>query len=84
MNENLKIVAIIISLSAMVSVGLIFTLKNYEKTYKVEITFCDSRPPIVTTVMDITTPSRYRISNLKRAVPEYKGYLNVCDVKVVN
>ena len=83
MNENLKIFAIIIILSGMVSVGLVFTLKHYEKTYKVEITFCDGRPPIVTTVMDINRPSRHRINNLKRAVPEYKGYLNVCDVKVV-
>lgn len=84
MNENLKIAGVILILSAIVSVGLFFTIKHYEKTYKVEITFCDGRPPIVTTVVDINTPSRHRISNIKRAVPEYKGYLNVCDIKVVN
>jgi len=84
MNENLKIAGVILILSTIVSFGLIFTIKHYEKTYKVEITFCDGRPPIVTTVVDVKTPSRHRINNLKRAVPEYKGYLNVCDIKVVN
>ena len=84
MNKNLKIAAIIISLSGMFSAGLIFTLKHYEKNYKVEIAFCDGRPPIVTTVKDLGEPSRYSIENYKRGVPEYKGYLNVCDVKIVN
>jgi hypothetical protein len=86
MNENLKIIGIIVIiviLSAILSFGLFFTIKHYEKTYKVEITFCDGRPPIVTTVKDLGEPSRYSIENYKRGVPEYKGYLNVCDVKVV-
>lgn len=84
MNENLKIFGIILLLSAMVSSALIFTVKHYEKTYKVKITFCDDRPPILTTVMDIDTPSRHSISNYRRGVPEYEGYMNVCDIKVVN
>lgn len=84
MNENLKIFGIILLLSAIVSSTLIFTVKHYEKTYKVKITFCDDRLPIIITVVDIGTPSRYSISNHRRGVPEYEGYLNVCDVKVVN
>jgi hypothetical protein len=84
MYENLKIAGIILLLSATVSSVMILTLKHYEKTYKVEITFCDGRSPIVTTVKDLGEPSRYSIENYKRGVPEYKGYLNVCDVKIVN
>jgi len=84
MYENLKIAGIILLLSAAVSSVMILTLKHYEKTYKVEITFCDGRSPIVTTVKDLGEPSRYSIENYKRGVPEYKGYLNVCDVKIVN
>jgi hypothetical protein len=84
MNENLKIFGIILLLSTIVSVGMISIHKSCKETYKVKITFCDGRQPIVTTVETIKEPSRYSIINDKRAVPEYKGYLNVCDVKVIN
>jgi hypothetical protein len=83
MSENIKIAVIIVILSGMVSAGLVFTIKHYEKSYKVEITFCDGRPSIVTTVKDIGEPSRYSIENYKKGVPEYKGYINVCDVKLI-
>lgn len=84
MNENLKVAGVIIILSVIVSVGLTLTIKHYEKPYKVQIEFCDGRPSIVTSVKSIKVPSRYSINNLNKGVPSYEGYLNVCDVKVVN
>ena len=84
MNMNMKVFFVIIGLSVLVSAGLVFTFKEFEKPYKVKIEFCDGRPPVTTTVMTIGEPSRHSIINTNRATPEYRGYLNVCDVKVVN
>ena len=84
MNMNMKVFFVIIGLSVLVSAGLIFTFKEFEKQYKVKIEFCDGRPPVTTMVMSIEEPSRHSIRNYKRGVPEYEDYLNVCDVKVVN
>ena len=54
------------------------------KTYRVEVTFCDSRPPIVIYVEQDSKPMLSNICTYKEAVPKYEGYLNVCSIKVLN
>ena len=80
----MKIHLVVIFSIVLAATVLFLTIKHYEKTYKVEIEFCDGRPSVITTVKSTYVPSRTDINNIKRAVPEYKGYLNVCDLKVVN
>ena len=51
--------------------------------YKVQLTFCDERKPIVIVVSSFYYPSNGNIETFRTAVPKYEGYLNVCDVKVL-
>ena len=83
MSENLKVTGVILILSLIVSAGLNLTVRYYEKPYKVQIKFCDGRPPVTANVKALKEPSRYSISNMNKGVPSYEGHLNVCDVKVV-
>ena len=73
----------IVALSILASASLVFAIRYNQKSYKVEIQFCDDRPSVITTVKSIKEPSRYIICNINKGVPSYEGYLNVCDVKVL-
>ena len=73
----------IVALSILASASLVFAIRYNQKSYKIEIQFCDDRPSVITTVKSIKEPSRYIISNINKGVPSYEGYLNVCDVKVL-
>lgn len=73
----------IVALSILASASLVFAIRYNQKSYKVEIQFCDDRPSVITTVKSLKEPSRYIISNINKGVPSYEGYLNVCDVKVL-
>lgn len=52
-------------------------------TYEVELTFCDMRSPDTVMVETYHRPETKHIQNYKLALPEYKGYLNVCSIKVL-
>jgi hypothetical protein len=80
---NMKAFLAIVALSILTSVGIVFAIRCNQKSYKVEIQFCDDRPSVITTVKSLKEPSRYIISNINKGVPSYEGYLNVCDVKVL-
>ena len=58
--------------------------ENYNNTYKVKITFCDTRPPDTILIVQSYPPKNNQIYTYKRAVPEWKNYLNVCDLKVLS
>ena len=56
--------------------------------YKIKITFCDTRPPVFTTITEKTgfRPSNYDIKGVNRV---YKGnddylHINVCSIEVIN
>ena len=80
---NMKAFLTIVALSILASASLVFAIRYNQKSYKIEIQFCDDRPSVITTVKSIKEPSRYIISNINKGVPSYEGYLNVCDVKVL-
>jgi hypothetical protein len=54
------------------------------KQYAVEITFCDHRPKRVVYITSTSEPSRFDIDTHRSAVPKFRGYLNVCEVRVLN
>jgi hypothetical protein len=54
-----------------------------KKAYQIEITYCDNRPKDTVNVMDYTSPNKFQVQTYKQAVPQYKGYLNVCDIKTL-
>lgn len=62
------------------SIGLA-SCESPMKWYKVEISFCDERPKKIRYIEHYREPSNYDIDNYKNAVPEFKGDLNVCEVK---
>lgn len=64
-------------------VAVLFSACGLEKTYKVEITYCDSRPKKIVYVTQIEKPDNYQIDTWKMAVPKYRGELNVCNIRVV-
>jgi hypothetical protein len=51
--------------------------------YTVKLTYCDNRKPDTITVTEYSEPGKWEINNYKRAVPEWRNYLNVCDLKVI-
>lgn len=53
------------------------------KEYEVEVTFCDGRPKKRIIVKDYDRQSNADVKTYKRAVPLYRGLLNVCDVKTL-
>lgn len=54
------------------------------KRYKVEITYCDQRGKDTIFVDDYQKPSNNQISTYKKAVPEWNGRLNVCNLKILS
>ena len=71
-----------ILLLCVIAAGISSTQKSNIKLYTVEITFCDNRPhkTVTTEAIDI---SNNDISTMDVAVPCWRGYLNVCDLKVL-
>lgn len=54
--------------------------------WEVELTYCDSRPPIMLTVSYkdyMGQPGNQSIRTYKEAVPRAFGQLNVCEVKAI-
>jgi hypothetical protein len=73
----------------LVRIGLILfflfciAVALYPETYKVELTFCDGRQKKIILVESSFPPSNNSIDTYKRAVPEFNGYLNVCEIRVI-
>jgi len=64
-------------------VTVLFSSCGLETKWKVEITYCDSRPPKIVYVTQIERPNNYQIETWKMAVTKYQGELNVCNIRVV-
>lgn len=60
-----------------------FLVKSTTHQYLVELSFCDNRAPIKVIITDHSYPRNRCINNYENAVPEYKGYLNVCNINVI-
>lgn len=56
-------------------------LKQPNYRYSVLVTFCDNRPSKI--VYTNYQPSNSDISNFRKAVPEWHGMMNVCDLMII-
>lgn len=61
--------------------GLLVQSQNED--YIVELSFCDNRAPVRVIVTSQYYPTNSLIETYNQAVPNYKGYLNVCNIKVI-
>ncbi len=56
--------------------------------YKIKITFCDGRPPVITTVGGFIRPTNADIINEDTGVPYYQDgiykYMNVCNIENIS
>lgn len=64
-------------------IAMFIAPKPESKQYKVEITYCDTRPKKIVYVNSIYMPSNKQIRTYKRAVPEWNDELNVCEIRVI-
>lgn len=85
--RNLFIILVIIltfvGLITLISIDRNKQIDADKALYKVEITYCDARAKDTVNIISPVEPTNDHISNYKRAVPEFQGYLNVCNIKVI-
>jgi hypothetical protein len=60
---------------------LLYFSFEFRKTYIVEVIYCDGRESDTILVSDWIEPNSCCINNYKKAVPEFRGHINVCDIK---
>lgn len=80
--NNIKEFIIIVLVLILFGLFVCF-LEGGVKNYLVEIIFCDNRPPIRITVRSSVPPNSRHIENYNKSVPTYRGYLNVCDLQII-
>ena len=64
-------------------VTILVVIEQNENTYKCRLSFCDTRPPVIIYVRSVFPPSNSEIETFRIAVPKYNGYLNVCNIEVI-
>jgi len=52
--------------------------------YTVKVVYCNNRLPDTIVVTEYSAPGSWEIHNYQRAVPEWRNYLNVCDLVVID
>lgn len=81
---NMRDLIILFAIIIACSIGAMY-LNNMSpnKSYKIKISFCDSRKPIITSINSYREPNNMEILNYKMAVPTYNQYMNVCNIEVI-
>ena len=83
MKLNFKFKTQTITFVYVMAAAVLFSACGLEKTYKVEITYCDSRPKKIVYATQIGKPDNYQIETWKMAVPKYRGEWTVCSIRAV-
>ena len=66
-----------------ITAAIAVVIEKNENTYKCRLSFCDTRPPVIVYVRSNFPPCNSQIETYRIAVPKYNGYLNVCNIEVI-
>lgn len=74
---------IVASFLTFISIDKNKQIEADKRLYSVEITYCDGRAKDTVNIISPVEPTNVHIDNYKRAVPQFYGYLNVCNVRAI-